>query len=116
MSVLVGLMFHDPGDSWAQSVQPAFIGNEHSMDAPDFSSPDFSSINEPFLADEESNGPGVIRSQVNSSQIACLPGQFPSAFSDVLPGHWAYEVVNRLASRPIQCFDLPEHAGDRPNR
>lgn len=41
---------------------------------------------------------------------ACPSGQFPSAFSDVLPTHWAYAAVNSLADEPIQCFDWPETA------
>lgn len=41
------------------------------------------------------------------TQITCPPGQFASAFSDVYPTDWAYEAVNRLASVPIQCFELP---------
>lgn len=37
----------------------------------------------------------------------CEPGQFVSAFPDVYPTDWAYQAVNRLASRPEQCFNLP---------
>ncbi|MEO1349510.1 MAG: hypothetical protein AAFW84_12015 [Cyanobacteria bacterium J06635_15] len=44
---------------------------------------------------------------VGQTQITCPPGQFASAFSDVYPTDWAYEAVNRLASVPVQCFDLP---------
>lgn len=44
-----------------------------------------------------------------SQSLDCPPGQFPSAFSDVLPFHWAYEAVNNLASVPMQCFDLPDN-------
>ncbi|MGC1306490.1 MAG: hypothetical protein WA885_04615 [Phormidesmis sp.] len=39
--------------------------------------------------------------------VTCPPGQFASAFSDVYPTDWAYQAVNRLASRSIECFDLP---------
>ena len=44
----------------------------------------------------------------NSSQDSptCGPGQFVSAFPDVYPTDWAYQAVNRLSSRPAQCFDL----------
>ncbi|MGF1512558.1 MAG: hypothetical protein ACFB5Z_02515 [Elainellaceae cyanobacterium] len=37
----------------------------------------------------------------------CPPGQFPSAFRDVLPTHWAYQAVLNLAAGPARCFDLP---------
>ncbi len=43
----------------------------------------------------------------SQKQAACPPGQFPSAFPDVYPTDWAYQAVNRLASRAIECFDLP---------
>ena len=36
--------------------------------------------------------------------VSCPPGQFPSAFSDVPPDHWAYEAVIQLASPSIECF------------
>lgn len=39
--------------------------------------------------------------------LTCGPGQFPSAFSDVFPTHWAYQAVIRLSSQPIECFDFP---------
>lgn len=39
--------------------------------------------------------------------VTCPPGQFPSAFPDVLPTDWAYEAVSQLASVPIRCFPLP---------
>ena len=39
--------------------------------------------------------------------ITCGPHQFPSAFSDVYPTDWAYQAVNRLASRATECFDYP---------
>ena len=39
--------------------------------------------------------------------LTCGPNQFPSAFSDVYPTDWAYQAVNRLASRSMQCFDYP---------
>jgi hypothetical protein len=42
---------------------------------------------------------------IAQGQIACAPGQFASPFSDVLPDHWAYEAVTRLASVPVHCFD-----------
>lgn len=45
--------------------------------------------------------------------LICPPGQFPSAFSDVFPTHWAYEAVHQLTSRPIQCFALPENDATR---
>ncbi len=48
---------------------------------------------------------------VGQEPAACLPGQFASAFPDVYPTDWAYQAVNRLASRPVQCFDLPPEAG-----
>ena len=41
--------------------------------------------------------------------VTCPPGQFASAFSDVYPTDWAYQAVSRLASRPIECFDLPDN-------
>lgn len=41
--------------------------------------------------------------------LACPPGQFPSAFRDVYPFHWAYTAVNSLASESQQCFDFPEN-------
>ncbi|MGF1458893.1 MAG: hypothetical protein ACFBSG_07680 [Leptolyngbyaceae cyanobacterium] len=40
--------------------------------------------------------------------LTCPPGQFPSAFADVYPFHWAYQAINNLASPSMQCFDLPE--------
>lgn len=43
----------------------------------------------------------------DAESLDCPPGQFPSAFSDVPPFHWAYQAVSNLASRPMQCFDLP---------
>jgi hypothetical protein len=43
-----------------------------------------------------------------SQTLDCPPGQFPSAFRDVYPFHWAYTAVNNLASERMQCFDLPE--------
>lgn len=43
------------------------------------------------------------------AEITCPPGQFPSAFSDVRPDHWAYEAVMQLASPEVQCFpDEPQ--------
>ena len=39
--------------------------------------------------------------------LTCGPNQFPSAFSDVYPTDWAYQAVNRLASRTVECFDYP---------
>lgn len=39
--------------------------------------------------------------------LACGPNQFPSAFSDVYPIDWAYQAVNRLASKTTECFDYP---------
>lgn len=44
---------------------------------------------------------------VAQTQATCPTGQFPSAFPDVYPTDWAYQAVNRLASRTVQCFDLP---------
>lgn len=44
---------------------------------------------------------------MNQKQATCPPGQFPSAFPDVYPTDWAYQAVNRLASRAVECFDLP---------
>lgn len=44
---------------------------------------------------------------INQKQVTCPPGQFPSAFPDVYPTDWAYQAVNRLASRAVECFDLP---------
>ena len=41
------------------------------------------------------------------AQLACGPNQFPSAFSDVYPTDWAYQAVNRLASRSMECFNYP---------
>ncbi|MEM7773121.1 MAG: hypothetical protein AAGA75_26590 [Cyanobacteria bacterium P01_E01_bin.6] len=41
--------------------------------------------------------------------LICPPGQFPSAFVDVFPTHWAYEAVHQLTSRPLQCFALSEN-------
>ncbi|MEM6426749.1 MAG: hypothetical protein AAF728_16565 [Cyanobacteria bacterium P01_D01_bin.128] len=46
--------------------------------------------------------------RVGQGPISCPPGQFASAFSDVYPTDWAYEAVNRLSSRPVECFDLPD--------
>lgn len=40
--------------------------------------------------------------------LECPPGQFPSAFADVYPFHWAYQAINNLASPSMACFDLPE--------
>ncbi|MEM6839868.1 MAG: hypothetical protein AAF609_23900 [Cyanobacteria bacterium P01_C01_bin.120] len=40
--------------------------------------------------------------------LECPPGQFPSAFADVYPFHWAYQAINNLASPRMECFDLPE--------
>jgi len=40
--------------------------------------------------------------------LECPSGQFPSAFADVYPFHWAYQAINNLASPSMQCFDLPE--------
>lgn len=40
--------------------------------------------------------------------LTCPPGQFPSAFADVYPFHWAYQAINNLASPKMECFDLPE--------
>lgn len=39
--------------------------------------------------------------------LVCGPNQFPSAFVDVYPTDWAYQAVNRLASKPAECFDYP---------
>ena len=39
--------------------------------------------------------------------LSCGPNQFPSAFSDVYPTDWAYQAVNRLSSRAVECFDYP---------
>ena len=47
-------------------------------------------------------------------QAACPPGQFPSAFPDVYPTDWAYQAVNRLASRAVECFDLPTEGTPEP--
>lgn len=53
---------------------------------------------------------------VGQEPAACLPGQFAAAFPDVYPTDWAYQAVNRLASRPVQCFNLPPepNADSRP--
>ncbi|MGB7248903.1 MAG: hypothetical protein WBC73_08185 [Phormidesmis sp.] len=48
-----------------------------------------------------------------SQQAACGPDQFVSAFSDVYPTDWAYQAVNRLASRPAACFDSPADNNSR---
>ncbi len=48
---------------------------------------------------------------IGQEPAASLPGQFASAFPDVYPTDWAYQAVNRLASRPAQCFDLPPESG-----
>ncbi|MGB7086036.1 MAG: hypothetical protein WBD47_10815 [Phormidesmis sp.] len=48
-----------------------------------------------------------------SQQVTCGPDQFVSAFSDVYPTDWAYQSVNRLASRPAACFDLPADNNSR---
>lgn len=45
---------------------------------------------------------------VEVEPVECPPGQFPSAFADVYPWHWAYQAVNNLASPNMICFDLPE--------
>lgn len=34
----------------------------------------------------------------------CPAGQLASAFPDVLPNHWAFTAVNRLAATPARCF------------
>ena len=47
----------------------------------------------------------------HEQSLECPAGQFPSAFPDVLPEHWAYTAVNRLASLPMQCFDYPSTDG-----
>lgn len=39
--------------------------------------------------------------------LTCGLNQFPSAFSDVYPMDWAYQAVNRLASKTMECFDYP---------
>lgn len=44
---------------------------------------------------------------INPTQVTCPAGQFASAFSDVYPTDWAYQAVNNLAGRPMQCFDWP---------
>jgi len=52
---------------------------------------------------ESDNDPG---------SITCASGQFPSAFSDVLPTDWAYQAVIRLSSQPVECFDFPSERSD----
>lgn len=47
-------------------------------------------------------------STITQIPVTCPPGQFASAFADVDPTDWAYEAVNRMASAPIECFDLSE--------
>ncbi len=48
-----------------------------------------------------------LETDANQPSLTCAPGQFPSAFSDVLPTDWAYQAVIRLSSQPIECFDFP---------
>ncbi|MEO0408570.1 MAG: hypothetical protein AAF289_14580 [Cyanobacteria bacterium P01_A01_bin.135] len=62
------------------------------------------SSEQPESAPPEPAAPG--RSQ-QTQFPDCPPGQFASAFSDVLPTHWAYQAVLNLAATPIRCFDLP---------
>ncbi|MDB9528195.1 hypothetical protein PN498_19540 [Oscillatoria sp. CS-180] len=73
--------------------------------APPTSEADSPSEALPIQVEEEEFEP----SADNTQTLNCPPGQFPSAFSDVLPFHWAYEAVNNLASVPMQCFDLPDN-------
>ncbi len=65
-------------------------------------------VSEPISL-EQVNSAEISQPEANASQkqAACPPGQFPSAFPDVYPTDWAYQAVNRLASRAVQCFDLP---------
>jgi hypothetical protein len=44
----------------------------------------------------------------SAEPFTCPPGQFPSAFADVYPFHWAYAAVTNLTSEAVQCFDWPD--------
>ncbi|MGB3790217.1 MAG: hypothetical protein WA949_19570 [Phormidesmis sp.] len=48
-----------------------------------------------------------LEADTDQPSLTCAPGQFPSAFSDVLPTDWAYQAVIRLSSQPIECFNFP---------
>ena len=68
----------------------------------------------PAVAGDSGSSPAVNNAAESTSDVAqaeplaCPPGQFPSAFADVYPFHWAYQAVNNLASPSMRCFDLPE--------
>lgn len=49
------------------------------------------------------------RNNLDPTSTTCPSGQFPSAFSDVYPTDWAYQAVNRLSSKTVQCFDYPKN-------
>lgn len=65
----------------------------------------------PFAAtsSESVNHADELTTSAIADVLACPPGQFPSAFRDVYPFHWAYTAVNSLASESMQCFDFPEN-------
>lgn len=62
---------------------------------------------EPIPIEVRPSQPAQPEAELAQPIATCPPGQFPSAFSDVYPTDWAYQAVNRIASRPIECFDLP---------
>ena len=68
--------------------------------------PESPATTEPEMPLEQPPEPGVPADP--QPTLVCPPGQFASAFSDVLPEHWAYTAVNQLASVPPACFDRPE--------
>ncbi|MEM9003623.1 MAG: hypothetical protein AAGE59_08870 [Cyanobacteria bacterium P01_F01_bin.86] len=72
----------------------------------------YEKLRSPAAIIESENATGIEHDQTFSenteTEVSCPPGQFPSAFADVLPNNWAYTAVNNVASVPITCFNFPE--------
>ena len=97
---LVGIISMLPSPATAQS--PEIPKEEIATPSPD-TGPETEQAS-PLEIQSERTG-----SDISQSEVICPPGQFASAFADVLPDHWAYTAVNRLASVPVTCFDFPDN-------